>query len=150
LPVNGRQGGQRKPSTKKRTRNERKMFSFLSALLIAVVVVSASAKDVPFQGNRVVETMVTMRDGVQLHTVIVFPRDSSDKSNQFTTLVDRSPYGYGDLEWIADIFVPFGFVAIGQDMRGTEKSQGDLIAPCSPSLISRCFFFVRKFLYVDK
>ena len=26
------------------------------------------------------------------------------------------------MEWITDIFLPFGFVAIGQDMRGTEKS----------------------------
>jgi predicted acyl esterase len=124
------QKGQGKPSTKNKSkRNERTMFSFLSAVLVAVTTLIAVAKDVPFQGNRVVETMVTMRDGIQLHTVIVFPRDSSDKNNKFTTLIDRSPYGYGDLEWIADIFVPFGFVAIGQDMRGTEKSQGT------------CFFF---------
>jgi len=33
--------------------------------------------------------------------------------------------GYGDMEWIGDIFLPFGFVAVGQDMRGTEKSQGN-------------------------
>ena len=39
--------------------------------------------------------------------------------------MDRSPYGYGDMEWLTDIFLPFGFVAIGQDMRGTEKSQGN-------------------------
>lgn len=29
------------------------------------------------------------------------------------------------MEWIPDIFLPKGFVAIGQDMRGTEKSQGN-------------------------
>lgn len=29
------------------------------------------------------------------------------------------------MEWITDIFLPFGFVAIGQDMRGTEKSEGN-------------------------
>ena len=29
------------------------------------------------------------------------------------------------MEWIPDIFLPFGFVAVGQDMRGTEKSQGN-------------------------
>ena len=39
--------------------------------------------------------------------------------------MDRSPYGYGDMEWITDIFVPFGYVGVGQDMRGTEKSEGN-------------------------
>ena len=29
------------------------------------------------------------------------------------------------MEWITDIFLPFGFAAVGQDMRGTEKSQGN-------------------------
>ena len=29
------------------------------------------------------------------------------------------------MEWIPDIFLPFGYVAIGQDMRGTEKSEGN-------------------------
>lgn len=48
-----------------------------------------------------------------------------EEGKTYTTIVDRSPYGYGDMEWLTDIFVPFGFVAIGQDMRGTEKSQGN-------------------------
>jgi predicted acyl esterase len=87
-------------------------------------VVSA-ALNVQFQENRILEVMVPMRDGVSLHTVIVFPRGTEDKSNRFTTIIDRSPYGYGDLEWFVDIFVPFGYVAIGQDMRGTGKSQGN-------------------------
>jgi len=38
--------------------------------------------------------------------------------------MDRSPYGYSDLEWISDLFLPFGFVTIGQDMRGTKLSEG--------------------------
>ncbi len=29
------------------------------------------------------------------------------------------------MEWATDLFVPFGFVAIGQDIRGTEQSQGN-------------------------
>lgn len=29
------------------------------------------------------------------------------------------------MEWIPDIFLPFGYVAVGQDMRGTEKSHGN-------------------------
>jgi len=29
------------------------------------------------------------------------------------------------MEWIPDLFVPFGYAGVGQDMRGTEKSQGN-------------------------
>ena len=48
-----------------------------------------------------------------------------EEGKTFTTIMDRSPYGYKDMEWLTDIFVPFGFVGIGQDMRGTEKSEGN-------------------------
>lgn len=65
-----------------------------------------------------------MRDGVKLHTVLVFPRHN-DGTKKFPVVMDRSPYGYKGLEWLADLFVPFGFVAVGQDMRGTEQSQGN-------------------------
>jgi predicted acyl esterase len=77
--------------------------------------------DVP--GFREETFMMLTRDGVGLHTVIFYPRNMDGK--KFTAIVDRSPYGYGDMEWITDIFLPFGFVAVGQDMRGTEKSQGN-------------------------
>ena len=62
------------------------------------------------------EEMVACRDGVELHTRIVLPKDYEGKT--FTTVIDRSPYGYGDLEWMSDLFVPVGMAAIGQDMRG--------------------------------
>ena len=66
------------------------------------------------------------RDGALLHTLVYFPHaKAKDPQGKFPTVIDRSPYGYGDLEWIGDIFLPFGFVAIGQDMRGTEKSSGN-------------------------
>ena len=97
----------------------------LSCFLTWCLSAISALMKVPFQDNRILEVMIPMRDGVQLHTVVVFPRGNSDKSNKFTAIVDRSPYGYGDLEWFADLFVPLGFVAIGQDMRGTSKSQGN-------------------------
>lgn len=97
------------------------MFSyFLLTALLAFCVVAAAVK----RDHRIVETMVPMKDGTLLHTVLVFPR-KNDGDHKFTAIMDRSPYGYGDLEVITDIFVPFGFVAIGQDMRGTAKSQGN-------------------------
>ena len=45
--------------------------------------------------------MLPMRDGVKLHTRIVMPRE--DKGGKFTTIIDRSPYGYSDLEWIPGV-----------------------------------------------
>jgi len=69
--------------------------------------------------------MLPMRDGIELHTSILYPREKKDGVNKFPAVVDRSPYGYGDMEWITEIFTPFGFVAVGQDMRGTELSQGN-------------------------
>jgi putative CocE/NonD family hydrolase len=69
--------------------------------------------------------MFELRDGTKLHTIIFFPRDYETSGKTYTAITDRSPYGYGDMEWIPDIFLPFGYVAIGQDMRGTEKSEGN-------------------------
>ena len=60
----------------------------------------------------------------KLHTRVVYPRDF-DPTKKYTAVMDRSPYGYEGLEWIADLLVPFGFVALGQDMRGTGYSTGN-------------------------
>jgi len=73
--------------------------------------------------DRMIETMLPMRDGVKLHTFINLPKDWKDK--KVPTLIDRSPYGVGDMEWIVDLFVPLGFAGVGQDMRGTEQSEGE-------------------------
>ena len=69
--------------------------------------------------------MLPMRDGVSLRTLIFLPRDYPDSNKKYTAVVDRSPYGYHDMEWITDLFLPFGMVAVGQDMRGTEMSEGN-------------------------
>lgn len=95
------------------------MLSF-SLLSLASVLGTAEAIRHPKM-----ELNLPMRDGIDLHTLIYFPRASSDETAKFTAIVDRSPYGYGDMEWITDLFLPFDFVAVGQDMRGTELSQGN-------------------------
>ena len=59
----------------------------------------------------------------KLHTRILYPRNF-DPTKTYKTVIDRSPYGYQQLEWMADIMAPFGWVAIGQDMRGTGYSTG--------------------------
>ena len=92
------------------------ILSFLCALL--VLAVNAA----PHTTRRTFERMLPTRGGVKLHTRIVLPDDSDAK---FPTIVDRSPYGYDDLEWIPDIFVPAGFATVGQDIRGTGLSEGN-------------------------
>lgn len=89
-------------------------FILLACIAVAVIAM-------PFRRESE-EIMIPMRDGVKLHTIIHYPRNS--KKNKFPVVMDRSPYGYDDMEWATDVFIPFGFVAIGQDIRGTEKSEG--------------------------
>eukprot|EP01035_Chromulina_nebulosa_P034394 gene34394-46136_t len=96
--------------------------AFVSALLIPLSVYA----EFPIRGAKSMEFQMPTRDGTFLHTLVYFPHSKAkDPQGKFPTVIDRSPYGYGDLEWVGDIFLPFGFVAIGQDMRGTEKSSGN-------------------------
>ena len=48
-----------------------------------------------------------------------------EKGHKYTTVIDRSPYGQTATELIADVFVPFGYASVGQDFRGTERSEGN-------------------------
>jgi len=103
------------------------VFEMVTSLLITFTALSAIyAIDVPIRHAKSMELQMPMRDGVSLHTLIFFPHaEQKNPSGKYPAVVDRSPYGYGDLEWIVDIFLPLGFVSIGQDMRGTEKSGGN-------------------------
>jgi hypothetical protein len=67
--------------------------------------------------------MVETRDGTKLHTRVVLPRTISD-DEKVPALIVRSPYGYGDMEQYGAIYSIFGFAAVGQDWRGTGKSEG--------------------------
>jgi predicted acyl esterase len=67
--------------------------------------------------------MLPMRDGVKLHTRIL---STGEKTEKMPTIIDRSPYGATGTELIADIYDALGkFVAVGQDMRGTQASEGN-------------------------
>lgn len=65
---------------------------------------------------------LTMRDGVKLWTTWWDPRLDAD--TRLPTVMVRSPYGAGGTERLADLYVPFGFAMVSQDMRGTGKSGG--------------------------
>jgi uncharacterized protein len=67
--------------------------------------------------------MVPMSDGVHLHTNVISPPFSG--KTKWPAVIDRSPYGGAKTELLADIFLLFDFIAIGQDMRGTCLSEGN-------------------------
>ncbi len=87
------------------------MPSFALVLVVLAVVCATIAA---LKEHRKIETMLPMRDGTKLHTLIFLPRGTQFNGKKFPVVMDRSPYGYGDMEWITDIFLPFGFVAVGQ------------------------------------
>jgi hypothetical protein len=62
-------------------------------------------------GSRVTYFNMTMSDGVVLNTVLVLPKDYVPGVSKYPLVVDRSPYGYDNIEWITDIFTPFGLAA---------------------------------------
>ena len=67
--------------------------------------------------------MVRMTDGTRLHTEII---STTNRTDGVAAVLDRSPYGGKSTELVADIYAALGdFVAIGQDMRGTCKSEGN-------------------------
>ena len=99
-------------------------MKFILLLLIALVQCALSFDWDIIKREKPMDFMLNMKDGVGLHTIVHFPLRQKDKNKKYPTIIDRSPYGYQDMEWVTNLLLPFGFVALGQDMRGTEKSQG--------------------------
>lgn len=93
-----------------------------SVLAVAYGSAWALGASVFINESRTWEEMLPTRDGILLHTRVVLPR--GDDGEKYPTIIDRSPYGYTDLEWIPDLFLPGGYATIGQDMRGTKLSEG--------------------------
>jgi putative CocE/NonD family hydrolase len=68
---------------------------------------------------------IPMRDGVQLSTLIIIPKNEDGQVKKRGTLMGRSPYG-PTTDQIADLFMIMnGFNAVIQDQRGTFMSQGE-------------------------
>ncbi len=69
--------------------------------------------------------MVAMRDGVHLATDIYRPaRNGTPVSSKFPAILERTPYNKDTIEGWARYFVPRGYVAVGQDVRGRYASEG--------------------------
>ena len=94
------------------------IFSFLSHHGIA----QASNDD---QYNRQ-EVMITMRDGIKLHTVIFIPKN---KTGALPFLLERTPYGVNDYPspekngYVKDMATD-GYIFVYQDIRGRYLSEG--------------------------
>jgi putative CocE/NonD family hydrolase len=73
--------------------------------------------------------MITMRDGVRLHTVILAPQTQTEP---LPIIMDRTPYGVA--EWTSDVvnrafpeLVADGYIFVFQDIRGKFDSEGQFV-----------------------
>ncbi|MDB6097345.1 MAG: glutaryl-7-ACA acylase, partial [Gammaproteobacteria bacterium] len=82
------------------------------------------------------DVMISMRDGVKLHTVIVIPRGAA----RAPMILDRTPYNADKFTASADsprrsLILPLsygeladaGYIIVAQDVRGKYKSEGDYV-----------------------
>ncbi len=70
--------------------------------------------------------MVSMRDGVRLATDIYRPAlNGIPVPGKFPVILERTPYNKGGIAGWASYFVPRGYVAVGQDVRGRYASEGN-------------------------
>jgi putative CocE/NonD family hydrolase len=105
----------------------------LAALLVAVVATLALfAQQTPAsQGEPKYDVvvfkdvMITMRDGVKLACDIYCPAvNGKAVEGKFPVILERTPYGKDTSEYWAKFFVPRGYIAVGQDIRGRFGSEG--------------------------
>ncbi len=69
--------------------------------------------------------MINMRDGVPLACDIYRPAmNGKAGEGKFPVILERTPYGKQTVESWARYFVPRGYIAIGQDVRGRYGSKG--------------------------
>ena len=100
------------------------------------------------------ETMIAMRDGVKLYTVLIIPRGYAATAGKMPIMLDRTPYsadkstgrGFGPLP--ENILSPAyaelvraGYIVAVQDVRGKYKSEGEyvmnrpLVGPLNPTRV---------------
>ena len=93
----------------------------LHALLLSLAL---QAQDT---GWTVIDTMIPVRDGIRLHTVIASPPPPS--AAPLPLLMERTPYGSEHFAEMAarsaGTLGLTGFILVSQDIRGRYKSEGD-------------------------
>ncbi len=100
-------------------------LSLSSWVPLAPRAVPAAQSDIRYQIIVSKNLMVTMRDGVRLATDIYRPAlNGVPVAGKFPAILERTPYNKDGIKEWASYFVPRGYVAIGQDVRGRYASEG--------------------------
>ncbi len=81
---------------------------------------------VPFEKR---EAMISMRDGVHLHTVVFAPRNARE---QLPIVINRTPYGVNDyssdsINHQYSELIKDGYIFVFQDIRGRYNSEGNFV-----------------------
>lgn len=107
------------------------MRSFITALavLISFCVPAQTPANFVKEHYRKMDTMIRMRDGIKLYTVIYTPLDVAEK---YPILMERTPYSagpYGDTNYSRRIgpnptLMKEKYIFVYQDVRGRYKSEG--------------------------
>jgi uncharacterized protein len=98
---------------------------FFAAAIIFLSSYSFAQKEAPDKYDRK-EVMITMRDGIKLHTVIFTPKNQSEA---LPFLLERTPYGVNEypspekFSYIKDM-AEEGYIFVFQDIRGRYLSEG--------------------------
>lgn len=107
------------------------LAEFIAAFSLLSPVLAHRAALIPAQDDRRYEVlvsknvMVAMRDGVRLATDIYRPASNGiPVAGKFPVILERTPYNKDGMEKWASYFVPRGYIAIGQDVRGRYTSEG--------------------------
>ncbi|MDC8004765.1 CocE/NonD family hydrolase [Aureisphaera galaxeae] len=104
-----------------------KRLIFLIALFVATT--ACAQEDYAKDHYNKMETTITMRDGVKLHTTIYSPKDTS---KEYPILLQRTPYScrpYGEDQFRSRIgpnefMMKEGNIVVYQDVRGRWNSEG--------------------------
>lgn len=106
-----------------------KQIFFAAALLAAVSVKAQQKVNFVKEHYNKIDTMITMRDGIRLKTIIYIPKDESEK---YPFLIERTPYSagpYGDTTFPGRIgpnvnLMKEKYIFVYQDVRGRYMSEG--------------------------
>ena len=104
-------------------------FRKFTVILLFALALAAGAQTAPSTAQYEViverDVMITMRDGVKLACDIYRPaRAGKAAEGKFPAILERTPYSKETVKHWAEYFVPRGYVAIGQDVRGRYASGG--------------------------
>jgi uncharacterized protein len=102
------------------------MFFFILTFAVRPQAQSpAQSSEVKYEFVVERNVMIGMRDGVKLACDIYRPATNGKAAEgKFPVILERTPYGKETIEDWAHYFVPRGYVAIGQDVRGRYASEG--------------------------